>query len=345
MPKIEDCKQITGNELSYAEKKQKVNYDFLDLLKFILSVCVVSIHSQFIPNILKPWTRLAVPIFFMISSYLFFDKLKNVENYKNKNDILKKYIKRNLILYLFYFILLIPITLYVRQWFDNGVVFGIIFFIRSFLFGSTFIASWFIIASVEAITIVFLLSKKINTKILLIISLVINLFCCMASNYGDLMENINFIDNFYSVYQNIFLEPYNGWPVAILWTAVGKLFAEKKLEIKNARIYLLISMILLYVEYKIINLIGCSYTDDCYVFLIPTGFLIFYLSLKCDTIHIKNSMFFRKTSTIIYAVHGSLIPVLSIILERTINVSNNNIIVTVQDFSLQGHKTHCLQRH
>ena len=54
------------------------NYDTFDLIKFILSIFIISIHSGIVPDILIPVVRTAVPLFFMISSYLFFNKKHNM---------------------------------------------------------------------------------------------------------------------------------------------------------------------------------------------------------------------------------------------------------------------------
>lgn len=50
------------------------NYDIFDLTKFILSLFIVAIHSSILLDILSPCVRIAVPLFFMISSYLFFER-------------------------------------------------------------------------------------------------------------------------------------------------------------------------------------------------------------------------------------------------------------------------------
>ena len=44
--------------------------DVFDVVKFALSILVVSIHSEIVPDILIPFVRTAVPLFFIISSYL-----------------------------------------------------------------------------------------------------------------------------------------------------------------------------------------------------------------------------------------------------------------------------------
>ena len=50
------------------------NYDIFDFVKFILSIFIVSLHSGIVPDIFIPIVRVAVPLFFIISSYLLFEK-------------------------------------------------------------------------------------------------------------------------------------------------------------------------------------------------------------------------------------------------------------------------------
>ena len=54
------------------------NYDIFDFTKFILCLFIVSLHSGIVPNILSPFVRIAVPLFFMISSYLFFERKSKI---------------------------------------------------------------------------------------------------------------------------------------------------------------------------------------------------------------------------------------------------------------------------
>ena len=109
-------------------------YDFFDLLKFICALFVVSIHVDPFSSLPSPLdVRLhtifvdkiaiyAVPIFFVISSFFFFKKVLSLNNIKEKNKALLKYIKRNMQFYLFWLIATLPITLYLRipEWFKNG---------------------------------------------------------------------------------------------------------------------------------------------------------------------------------------------------------------------------------
>ena len=135
-----------------------INSSF-DVLKFFLSLIVVTIHVNLTSQILLPWSRIAVPLFFVISSYFLFSKINLTEKYDEQKLILKKYIFRNLKLYAFWFIALLPITLYYRKWFDAEIFVGFFKFVKAVLFQSTFRASWYIMATIIGTIIVFYLSK------------------------------------------------------------------------------------------------------------------------------------------------------------------------------------------
>ena len=65
------------------------NYDILDLTKIVLAFMVVAIHSFLFPEQLYPWLRLAVPLFFIISSFLLFKRMNN-RSENEKKEIVKK---------------------------------------------------------------------------------------------------------------------------------------------------------------------------------------------------------------------------------------------------------------
>ena len=78
------------------------NYDVIDLMKLILCIFVVTLHVNPFEggyNPPKPIDRIAVPIFFLISSYFFFSELIKKQNNREKNKQLCKYIIRNMKLY------------------------------------------------------------------------------------------------------------------------------------------------------------------------------------------------------------------------------------------------------
>lgn len=55
-------------------------YDIFDLAKFILSISIIALHTRVFSRIIFPWVRLSVPLFFMISSFLFFERKQETDS-------------------------------------------------------------------------------------------------------------------------------------------------------------------------------------------------------------------------------------------------------------------------
>lgn len=147
-----------------------------DVLKITLAILIVVLHTRPLSNDFQPILRLAVPVFFIMTSFFFFNKVKDFSK-EETNAALSKFVRRNLLLYLFWFVVLLPITLYRHDWFESGVVMGFVRMMRSFFFGSTFAASWFITSSVIAVTLVTFASRMMKSTWLFLLSLLAYLFC------------------------------------------------------------------------------------------------------------------------------------------------------------------------
>lgn len=86
--------------------EQRKEIEILDAAKFVMAVMVVGIHTLGRYGI-YPLFRIAVPLFFMISSYLFFSNTEKRGNLR----YLKNFCIRNLKLYIFWFVVLMPVFL------------------------------------------------------------------------------------------------------------------------------------------------------------------------------------------------------------------------------------------
>ena len=68
------------------KENMKTNFNGLDLLKFLMALVVVMIHVK--PNepseplnlVFTPLIKVSVPLFFVISSFLFFLKLNSISS-------------------------------------------------------------------------------------------------------------------------------------------------------------------------------------------------------------------------------------------------------------------------
>lgn len=297
---------------------KKESYDFLDLTKFILSAFVVAIHSSLFTEYLYPWLRIAVPLFFMISSYLFFKKVNTYEHSLDQNRILKRFAIKQLKLFAVWSVILFPIVLYVnRNRFYEGVI-GILRLIKSFLFGGTFAGGWFIIALIEAVAIVFFLSRKIKPIGIFIIGLLLNGVSIFKSSYLCLFGETSKISRFFDLFELFFANPVLTFFTAIIWVLMGKVFAEHKFKL-NLKIHVLIAIIssaLLYLEWRLLFNYTNNNTNDCYVALIPLCISLFAIIEHFKRVKIPHAKFLRKASTIMYVVHGAFVSVSVFVLDR-----------------------------
>lgn len=86
---------------------EKKNYYGIDLLKFIMAVCVVAIHTQplysvqsiVVQRLFDTITSLAVPYFFSVSGFLLFSKIDADISCRKNMEVCKRYLSRVLSLY------------------------------------------------------------------------------------------------------------------------------------------------------------------------------------------------------------------------------------------------------
>ena len=300
---------ITSNEYI------KTNGEKFDFLRLILVALVAGIHLSHTGFIARPVFRIAVPLFFIISSYLFFLRQHSLTSHENRKQSLIRYVKRILKLYLFWFIVLLPVTIDCRGWTTNVNIYTVIDIVRGFLFGSTFKASWFLMASVIGVTIVwYLAERKVKDAWIIALGIVAYVVCCLVSNYHGLCEKIPYFTKMYRGYCFWFTEPYNSFPVAILFVAIGKVLAQHKFHIPQGTLKVAIGVLLLclYGEYFLTTHYELVIKDDCFFSLPPLSLCLFMLIGQNRPRHIGlDTLTMRSLSVIIYCCHNSIAYVLA----------------------------------
>lgn len=260
--------------------EKKVIYGF-DLLKFIMSLFVIAIHShladiliskdyQILGEVIKTLQDLAVPSFFVLSSYLFFKK--SLQQSSQENVYWLKFVKRLCKVYFFYFLLLSPIITQTRGWFDVGIIMGLKLFLMDIFLRFTYPGSWFLSALIIATTIVFFLGKKINYWILLCTFFILYLY---IYNVQSLPESYRLL---YEWYENHIRNIQLSFPTALFWISMGAGFA--KLNINGNLVQL--------AKYQYILWF-------CFIF-------IFLLTLTCGSILVNglNNIFMVALLTILF---------------------------------------------
>lgn len=304
-------------------------YDILDLTKYILSFFIVAIHSEIFPMILYPWLRIAVPVYFMISSYLLFSRIN--ADPEHRAAIVKKFVIRLVKLYLFWSVVLLPVTVYARRgWFSDGIFKGMIHTVSNLFFSSTFIASWFITATIGAVLILYFISKKKVGVILCAVTCIIYIVCCVRSSYYSLIKNETVLSAV-KIYEYIFASPVFSFPVALFWMTAGKAFADGRFSGVKLPVHIVtavISAVCLYIEWRYVFNLNGSYSNDCYFFLAPLCVSLFGIILNFD-ISLKNARTLRQISTVTYPLHASLVYVFRFVLRKFIS---DDILIAVLIF-------------
>ncbi len=293
------------------------NYNALDAMKFVASLFVVGIHvhpfgdfSGKADYLFIVLARFAVPFFFVTSGFLLFKRLKSEEN---PNRYLKSYVMRILKMYLFWFIVDLPMT-YARKLQplggDNAGA-KILEFCKNAVFTSTFRGSWFLMATIYGVLLVWLLSKKFGNRTLLGLGLLLYGLCILTSAYEGIFKESG-AWQVYRVYRELTGgAAYNRWPAGFLFLALGKWFAdnEQRLPIsrKTAFFGCIISVYLMMLEMTCLKgreIVGAS---DCFMTLIPLTVFLFALLLHTqlpdDSLYRK----MRAASTVTFYAHFMLL--------------------------------------
>lgn len=293
------------------------HYNAIDILKLVLSVFVMVIHSGIDKTVLSPLLRTAVPLFFIISSYFFFSKTATLTEKSEKRSALMRLVKRNLSLYLLWAIVQLPVFLYVNGYFHDLFEFGWLNVLKEIVLGNAFTGSWFILALVIGVVVVYWLSRKISAAWLVMLTLPLYILCCLTTNYGNAFGADSIVTAFANGYH-----VFTGWhfhtsvPIALFWVSLGRFIAEKNIEWKNKTLVWLCVIFgaLLALERVFVVTFALSVVDDCYFMLVPFCFVAFLAVNQCKC-GISTAFRVRELSTIIYVTHGSVERIVGYILK------------------------------
>lgn len=277
----------------------------IDLVKAIMALLILALHTPLLAEnnyILIPLYRLGVPFFFIVSSYFLFTKLNSC-NAKEQIKVILNYVKRNLILYFSWFIISLPFVFNSRYTYMlKGDVFYIL---KKFLFNSTWMGSWYIMASVLGTIVVLLLSKFLKNNLIFIISFLLFLFCCLTCTYAKALNGTGY--QLFEKYNAIFTgAPSLSLFSSFVFISLGKIFADdnrKSYSKPKDTMLFLVSFLLLTAEFFITRKMGWQRADDSLIMLIPTIYFLVKLVLQIN-INIGFSRFLRAFSVIVYCSQG-----------------------------------------
>ncbi len=298
----------------------------IDLLKFISSIFVAALHSGLDLGFLNPLYRLAVPFFFLSSSYFLFSKISGKSTETERRTVLFQFVLRNVKLYAFWFLLWLPYLMTSRtDWFESHFLINVLKFLRSLLWGSTFTASWYIVATVIDCSLVYFLSQKFSTKKLFVFGFLTYMVCLAYSNYYGITRCIPYQGYLFTAFITVFNSVVNGFPAGIFWVIAGKFFAENQFKTKlHHYVILILGFCLLLVENQIVLKMDWVLVNDCFIMLIPVCCALFQIARNAKWSW-EPSVRYRNMSTIIYASHGGILGTLTAFAIAHLNEPVQNI--------------------
>lgn len=296
-------------------KLMKPLYTTGDLCKLLCAILVVGIHTQPLGErleggyIFTTICRIAVPFFFVFSSYVFF----------LKKSSLFLYVKRLLILELVWTFIESPLIIYKFFYADYTSLFYSSYkLLFAMLFGESYMGSWFIHASWMGMCVIFLL--KNNKLLLYLIAGIALILSLLDTSYYYLLTNTSF--EIYWTKLNQIIYPSESFIIAIPYMLIGKYLAEnfKKSVINlNVTIAIFVLSFLLMIAESLFCLSLSSHSlelmanprFEVFIMLPITVYFFIRVVLSYEVLISQNlSKYIRKMSILIYLTHQPLMLVI-----------------------------------
>ena len=293
----------------------------LDITKFVCALLIVIIHASPLKNgssmvnfyLRDVLARIAVPLFFAISGFLFFRKLV-YENGKikkcpeNRKRFIK-YMKHIIFLYVIwsavYIVVSIP-TWYKMGWWGVALIKDIIV---SFFMRGSYYHLWYLLASIYAIPTLYFLMRYVSLRKLLHIMGLLWICECLSYSYSWIgIENISLVMAISQKFPIAFDTFFRALPLI----AVGACctFAKPPKSIKCYAVLTFLSFGLCAMEASLLYFFTPNDGKYSYLFTTP---LFSYTALqllvngKQACISLKVSTALRNASLVIYCVHPLVI--------------------------------------
>ncbi|MBQ9009622.1 MAG: hypothetical protein IJ088_09870, partial [Clostridia bacterium] len=198
----------------------------------------------------------------------------------------------------------LPFTVVYRDYLNKGPA----FFIGSILFGSSFPASWYLMALALSIFLTAKLDRGIGKVIFPVAAVLLYLVSIGQNTWRCVADRIPFLVNLYNATPISYTTTFF-FSCILIW--IGRLFARYRDDALAVRmdfivLLLILSLIVLFFEDKWLFDRGLfTMNNDGYLFSPLAGALIFWIILKAD-IQIKQARRLRIMSTLIYCIHASI---------------------------------------
>ena len=306
------------------------NNNGLDLGKLLMAILVVAIHTKplinlEIPFILRAYqniTQLAVPFFFVSTSYLFFIRKNDIYSSSCIEGLYKR-INHFIRLYIIWEIIYFPCILYAYYHNEHNFVFNMADYARKFFFvGSNYYSSqlWFLLSMIYILIIFsFILKYKLGIKKILAFSVICYIIGAIINQYITTNTEIRLINLFLGYFVSLCNK--STVLIYILYISLGMVMAKHHVVLSKSKLVVCFCIgflceILLPGHPLLITLVKPFEVIAVFQFFMQ-------LHLNDSPVYIK----LRKSSTVLYYAHFWFIFLYELIFNVT--AANGPLLFTI----------------
>lgn len=295
-------------------------YNSIDIMKFICSILIICIHTlplvsvnPLLDDILVGiLSRIAVPLFFISSGFLFYNKIG--EDELNNKIIFLNYLKRIIQLYVGW-----SLVYFILYMINGSIDFNTINLFKKIFITGIALQLWYFPALIFSISLMYIISKKVKiNKVYIYLSIPLYLFGMLGTTYYSLLDKTPYIKDIMSRYINIFETTRNGLFFGFIFIIIGAYLSKEdnKINFKKDATILVISVVLLMVEAIFISKFTVNiYGRDMFIFLPLVAAYSFKIVLYInDKIKSRETIYkvLRNLSILIFGLHVGVMNVIRI---------------------------------
>lgn len=290
----------------------KKNYAALDLAKYAGAMLVVAIHTFPFEDISPAFNlyfisticRLAVPFFFVCSSFFLFGKERKAASVLEKRRVLLSYLKRLGILYLIWTVIYLPYTIW--NYSEAGFTFlSLLGWIRDFLLNGSYYHLWFLPALMLGVCLVWYWNEKKGLVHALKISLILYVIGYVINIFGPFWQTVPGVSIVYGFFTKTLVTARDGIFFAPIYVCLGLMASRLRKPSRNAcAVGFGISFLCLILEVTLYARIGMlNDLSSMFLMLIPCMYFLMNLLLQVRMPWKPLYKELRQDSTLIYVSH------------------------------------------
>ena len=299
-------------------------YYALDIAKFISAFLVIAIHTQPLQEIsemgnlvfVQVIARLAVPLFFIISGYLFFVKLDDEREWNDyvHTRQLKRYVLRLLKLYLIWSVLYLPFNYLLMK--DGGIsIVDLLRYVRDFFLTGSYYHLWFLPSLIVAVVGVYVLRLHFSAYQTIGITALLYAIGMLGNVYDPIISNVPVASTILNAYNAVFVTTRNGIFFGMFFIAISAVLAKSHNIVNRSKtlplLGFVISFIGLVLECLFLVRIDCMQEmTSMYIMVVPCVISLFLWLLALDLRKRDVFIWMRKASLLIYVSHLMFIVIL-----------------------------------